>query len=564
MRPRPAQRRAAERGPDLPAVGPAAVKLAASVAVVVLSCTLTLADDVGAARAHQPDSAAATPALPAPFQWLAPRKVTLGAFITQSTTQYGRNLDDYTALTGQAPEVVNLFTNWDGVAFPASAVGTVAARGAVPMVTWQPSRSGEALASWDKPKLIASGRDDDYIRTWARAAAAFGRPLYLRFGHEMNGDWYTWARVYDNTPADYIAMWRHVHAIFDQVGVKNVKWVWCPNVVYDHASDPEPFYPGDKYVDVVGLDGYNRGTDQSWSRWQYFGALFGPTLDRVATFAHKPIWVVETGSTERGGSKAAWVTDMFAAVMADQRIAGLLYFNSVGSGNWPLTTSTDAVAAYRAGAALLVASQRQVVPVVSLTGTPAATVPAPVGSSVQLAGVVTNANTRLPVAGVQVTLTRTVPVPGAKPGAPQTQVTPVGTPVVTGRDGRFVLATTSSKDASYAASAAGQSSPAVLIAVAPTVQVSLASTKGTTRTLRFTGRTADDVASGTPVTVERLNGSTWVLQASGRTGTGGAFTLTATATARGTYVFRAVMTVARTGTSAADTRVSAPVSITLR
>src|SRR5436853_485094 len=64
-------------------------------------------------------------------------------------------------------------------------------------------------------RAIAAGEHDAYVREWARAAAAWGGPLYLRFAHEMNGDWYPWSvGVNGNTSADYQAAWRHVVDIF--------------------------------------------------------------------------------------------------------------------------------------------------------------------------------------------------------------------------------------------------------------------------------------------------------------------------------------------------------------
>ena len=64
---------------------------------------------------------------------------------------------------------------------------------------------------------------------WARALAAFGGPVRLRFAQEMNGDWYPWgAGTNGNTPAEFVRAWRHVHDIFTAAGATNVQWVWSP------------------------------------------------------------------------------------------------------------------------------------------------------------------------------------------------------------------------------------------------------------------------------------------------------------------------------------------------
>ena len=68
-----------------------------------------------------------------------------------------------------------------------------------------------------------------YIRSWARALAAFDGPVRLRFAQEMNGDWYPWgAGTNGNTPAEFVSAWRHVHDIFAAAGATNVQWVWSP------------------------------------------------------------------------------------------------------------------------------------------------------------------------------------------------------------------------------------------------------------------------------------------------------------------------------------------------
>jgi beta-mannanase len=105
---------------------------------------------------------------------------------------------------------------------------------------------------------IIAGTYDSYITGWATAAAAWGKPCYLRFAHEMNGNWYPWAEaVNGNTAGQYATAWQHVRDIFTAAGATNVKWIWAPNVLYSGSTALAGLYPGDSYVDVVGVDGYN-------------------------------------------------------------------------------------------------------------------------------------------------------------------------------------------------------------------------------------------------------------------------------------------------------------------
>jgi mannan endo-1,4-beta-mannosidase len=155
---------------------------------------------------------------------------------------------------------------------------------------------------------IAKGAYDTSFVRWAQQARAYGRPFFLRWDWEMNGNWFPWGttRRSRNSPADYVAAWRHIHDIFTRVGAANVTWVWCPNV------DPrrkfvryKRLYPGDAYVDWTGLDGYNQTGGQSF-KW-----LFGRSYEELLRIApSKPIIIAETSSVEGGRlPKPAWVRD---------------------------------------------------------------------------------------------------------------------------------------------------------------------------------------------------------------------------------------------------------------
>ncbi len=73
---------------------------------------------------------------------------------------------------------------------------------------------------------INTGKHDPHIRQWARDAAAWGKPFYLRFAHEMNGDWHSWSPgVNGNTAPHYASAWRRARDIFGQEEAMNVRWV---------------------------------------------------------------------------------------------------------------------------------------------------------------------------------------------------------------------------------------------------------------------------------------------------------------------------------------------------
>ena len=93
--------------------------------------------------------------------------------------------------------------------------------------------------------------------------------------------------------------------IFRSAGADNVRWVWTPNVDGGGQYPFRRFYPGDRWVDWVGLDGFN------WAKrgeWQSFTDLFGSSYETLSRISSRPMIVAETGSSQSGGDKAAWVS----------------------------------------------------------------------------------------------------------------------------------------------------------------------------------------------------------------------------------------------------------------
>ena len=93
--------------------------------------------------------------------------------------------------------------------------------------------------------VVFDGDHDDYIDSWAEAAAEYGDPILLRPFHEMNGFWYPWSvGVNGNTPETYVAGWRHVVDRFRAAGADNVSFVWSINTLasFDEGRGVEEAY----------------------------------------------------------------------------------------------------------------------------------------------------------------------------------------------------------------------------------------------------------------------------------------------------------------------------------
>jgi beta-mannanase len=228
--------------------------------------------------------------------------------------------------------------------------------GSIPMVSWEPWYYAAPEPKYVQPDYqlidIINGTYDTYIEQWADASKEWGHPYFLRFAAEMNGDWFSWSEgVNGNKTGEYVRAWKHVHDIFTKKGVTNVTWVWSPNVEYDSSTPLEGLYPGDDYVDWLGMDGYNWGTvppDGTGTVWQTFAQVFGPTYAHITKLSKKPLMIAETASAIQGGSKAAWITDAYSTqILCNfKRIKAVIWFNEKKERDWPITLPPSAQNAF--------------------------------------------------------------------------------------------------------------------------------------------------------------------------------------------------------------------------
>ena len=259
-----------------------------------------------------------------------------GAFLADkpSTASIEQFKEDY----GKRPAVVLTFLDWGQ--YPDEAVvRDVYGSGSVLMVTWEPWRASQKAAI-DFDALLR-GQDDVYIREFALKLKAIEKPVFLRFAHEMNGDWYPWSGQ-NIGGAKYQRLFRHLREIFDGAGTGNVRWVFSINIENVPSSNGYAgCYPGDRYVDYIGLDGYNWGTRQSWSRWRSFKELFSGIYGEVVQRYKKPVILSELGSTSSGGDKALWIGEALREVKRMPEVKALILFNVDKETDWKIASGSD-------------------------------------------------------------------------------------------------------------------------------------------------------------------------------------------------------------------------------
>ena len=173
----------------------------------------------------------------------------------------------------------------------------------------------------------------------------------------MNGTWYRWSESnadFGNAPGSYIAAWQHVHDIFEANGANQYAiWNWSPNRV-DNSSGwktLDSFYPGDAYVDWVGMTGYLRAASDTPT----FSSVYSKSLTALRAVApNKPILLSEMGATETGGHKLGFVQDFFANIATNPDVIGFVWFNYAisekgATNDWRISSTTAVTEAVRAG-----------------------------------------------------------------------------------------------------------------------------------------------------------------------------------------------------------------------
>jgi mannan endo-1,4-beta-mannosidase len=239
----------------------------------------------------------------------------------------------FSAATGVNPNLVMYYSSWREP-FKSDFASLAAKHGAVPLVQINPA--GISLAA------IASGQDDTYLTTFAESVRSYGHPVILSFGHEMNGDWYSWGYTHAS-PADFVAAWRHIVTLFRKVGTQNVTWMWTVNIIVTLGGipNPAPWWPGSSYVNWVGIDGYYYNSSLT------FATLFGPTVAAIRGLTSDPILIAETAASPAAGQPAK-IADLFAGIRL-YGLLGFVWFDAAADRDWRLASRT-AIDAFRQGA----------------------------------------------------------------------------------------------------------------------------------------------------------------------------------------------------------------------
>lgn len=217
------------------------------------------------------------------------------------------SLTSWTAATGEHPGIVQIYIGFTK-GIPEGELRTVLRADAIPLLQINPRHVSLAA--------IAAGKYDRLLRADAKVLRAVGRPVGISFGHEANGNWYSWGCGHQPASA-YVAAWRHIHQV---LGTRSIIWVWTVSHTWHNAAcSLTARYPGAAYVNVIGIDGYLRTGDAAT-----FGDVFGHSV-RVLRRYGKPMLLTEAG-VKIGHDNAARLDSLYDGARA-AGLSGVIYFD---------------------------------------------------------------------------------------------------------------------------------------------------------------------------------------------------------------------------------------------
>lgn len=232
---------------------------------------------------------------------------------------------------------VILMYNHIGVPLPLESMKKVCKDNRIIELTLQTSYANNTELFGVSPMFdILEGRLDNEIRTLAKEIMSLDTSILFRLNNEMNTDWTSYcgmANLCD--PEIYIQVWQKIYNMFKEEGVTNCIWIYNPN---DNNYPPSnwnnflAYYPGNEYVQMIGITGYNTGTyyaDITNETWKEFEDIYNNIQQKYEPHFSSFNWIItEFASSSVGGDKATWINNMFNVISKYKNIKVAVWFSA--------------------------------------------------------------------------------------------------------------------------------------------------------------------------------------------------------------------------------------------
>ena len=232
-------------------------------------------------------------------------------------SSWGKNVEAYAKATGHKPQGLKFFAglNTQGdVDYFRHQVGQVkAVPGGFLAASFNFDPVFPRAPSPPSPEKIRpywNGDRDAVIEAMGRAIKDFGGPVFADLGGEFDIN-------HRGTPQDFVRAFRHVHEVWDRLGVTNVLYVWHSGC---QGGDQSAYHPGDRYVDVIAFSAYERD-----------GMALGARLVRDFRRPGQAAAIFESGLSPKSRGDASWrgyYGPLFE--LAESLDAALLCYNNFG------------------------------------------------------------------------------------------------------------------------------------------------------------------------------------------------------------------------------------------
>lgn len=211
--------------------------------------------------------------------------------------------------------------------------------GGIVTLSWHADNPISGGSSWDTTAvvkhIIKGGSVHTPYRAWLLRVADFLNdlkdkkgntiPVVFRPYHEMNGSWFWWGEG-NSTPEEYKTLWREtVDILSKEFGVHNLIYAYSPNGLND-PEDYLRYYPGDDYVDMLGIDIYQHGTTEDFTKQLETDIAL---LKKIAGEKDMPYALTEVGLNMIPVSD--WWTQILDKQLANTGIAWALFWRNA----WP-------------------------------------------------------------------------------------------------------------------------------------------------------------------------------------------------------------------------------------
>ena len=152
-------------------------------------------------------------------------------------------------------------------------------KGGIVTISWHPYNPVTGKDAWHTEgnavtEVLPGGKETAKLQLWHKRLAEFFTslkdqkgnivPVIFRPWHEMGGAWFWWGSK-QCTPTQYIALFHLTFEAMKHAGLHNLVWSYSPNAQADDTPEQYfRFYPGDGYVDILGIDLYQYGTGKDF------------------------------------------------------------------------------------------------------------------------------------------------------------------------------------------------------------------------------------------------------------------------------------------------------------